>query len=73
MSADQTDLSSSNAVPWQPSQRYPDPLVRIIDDSFSKYRLSLAKVERIATGRRWSDTPNGGRPINAGSCASRTP
>lgn len=42
---------------WQPSQRYPDPLVRIIDRSFAKYRLSLAKVERIATGMRWSEGP----------------
>ena len=28
---------------WQPSQRYPDPSVRIIDPSFTKYRLALAK------------------------------
>jgi gluconolactonase len=42
---------------WQPSQRYPDPAVRIIDPSFTKYRLSLAKVERIATGMRWSEGP----------------
>ncbi|MCB9875066.1 MAG: SMP-30/gluconolactonase/LRE family protein [Planctomycetaceae bacterium] len=42
---------------WQPSQRYPDPRVRIIDPSFAKYRLSLAKVERIATGMRWSEGP----------------
>ena len=42
---------------WQPSQRYPDPLVRVVDASFSKYRLSLAKVERIATGMRWCEGP----------------
>lgn len=42
---------------WQPSQRYPDPSVRIIDPSFAKYRLPLAKVERIATGLRWSEGP----------------
>ena len=42
---------------WQPSQRYPDPLVRVIDPSFTKYRLPLAKVERIATGMRWSEGP----------------
>lgn len=42
---------------WQPSQRYPDPAVRIIDPSFAKYRLPLAKVERIATGMRWSEGP----------------
>jgi sugar lactone lactonase YvrE len=42
---------------WQPSQRYPDPLVRIIDPSFAKYRLSIAKVEKIASGMRWSEGP----------------
>jgi gluconolactonase len=42
---------------WQPSQRYPDPLVRIIDPSFVKYRLALAKVEKIASGMRWSEGP----------------
>jgi gluconolactonase len=42
---------------WEPSQRYPDPLVRILDASFTKYRLPLAKVERIATGMRWCEGP----------------
>ena len=42
---------------WQPSQRYPDPLVRIIDSRFTKYRLNLAKVEQIATGMRWTEGP----------------
>ena len=42
---------------WQPSQRYPDPLVRIVDPSFARYRLALAKVERIATGMRWCEGP----------------
>ena len=42
---------------WEPSPRYPDPRIRIIDPSFMKYRLNLAKVERIATGLRWSEGP----------------
>ncbi len=42
---------------WQPSQRYPDPAIKILDPSFSKYRLALAKVERIATGQRWAEGP----------------
>lgn len=42
---------------WQPSQRYPDPLIQVIDSSFGKYRLGLAKVERIATGMRWAEGP----------------
>ncbi len=50
-------LSSQLRADWKPSQRYPDPRVRIIDESFAKYRLSLAKVERIAVGMRWSEGP----------------
>ena len=42
---------------WQPSQRYPDPAVQILDPSFAKYRLGLAKVERLATGMRWCEGP----------------
>lgn len=49
---------NSHAKPdWEPSPRYPDPRIRVIDPSFSKYRLNLAKVERIATGLRWSEGP----------------
>src|SRR5690348_9806896 len=42
---------------WQPSPRYPDPLVKVLDPSFAKYRLNLAKVVRIATGMRWAEGP----------------
>ncbi|HUR56844.1 MAG TPA: SMP-30/gluconolactonase/LRE family protein [Opitutaceae bacterium] len=42
---------------WQPSQRYPDPAIKILDPSFAKYRLPLAKVERLASGMRWSEGP----------------
>ena len=42
---------------WQPSPRYPDPLVKVIDPSFAKYRLPLAKVEKIASGMRWAEGP----------------
>ncbi|MGB7159908.1 MAG: SMP-30/gluconolactonase/LRE family protein [Tepidisphaeraceae bacterium] len=45
------------AQQWQPSQRYPDPAVRVIDPSFGKYKLGLAKIERIAEGCRWSEGP----------------
>jgi len=41
----------------EPSQRYPDPAVRIVDESFAKYRLNLAEVERIAHGYRWAEGP----------------
>jgi gluconolactonase len=42
---------------WQPSQRYPDPLVQVVDQSFARYKLNLAKVERLATGFRWCEGP----------------
>jgi gluconolactonase len=42
---------------WEPSERYPDPHVRILDPSFAPYRLALASVERLATGCRWSEGP----------------
>ncbi len=42
---------------WQPSARYPDPSVVSVDPSFDAYKLALAKVERLATGMRWSEGP----------------
>ena len=42
---------------WTPSARYPDPSVVVVDDSFNRYRLPLAKVERLATGCRWGEGP----------------
>lgn len=57
MSSNQVDLSSNNAVPWQPSQRYPDPAIQILDQSFAGYRINQASVERIAHGFRWCEGP----------------
>ena len=42
---------------WQPSQRYPDPAIKIIDPSFAKYRINSAKVEKLAEGLRWAEGP----------------
>ena len=42
---------------WLPSQRYPDPAIVVLDPSFERYRLALAKVERIAHGMRWAEGP----------------
>jgi gluconolactonase len=50
-------VASRAFAQWQPSQRYPDPSVQIVDQSFARYRLGLAKVERLATGFRWSEGP----------------
>jgi gluconolactonase len=49
--------ASRGAARWQPSPRYPDPLVRALDASFARYRVNLAKVERIAEGMRWAEGP----------------
>ncbi|HEX4556565.1 MAG TPA: SMP-30/gluconolactonase/LRE family protein, partial [Xanthobacteraceae bacterium] len=48
---------TTSTTPWEPSLRYPDPSVQILDKSFAKYRLPLAGVERLATGMRWSEGP----------------
>ena len=51
-------LSSGASGHWeQPSERYPDPSVQVLDPSFAKYRLLLASVERLATGMRWCEGP----------------
>jgi gluconolactonase len=42
---------------WQPSGRYPDPRIEILDPRFDKLRLKAARVERIATGFRWAEGP----------------
>ncbi len=42
---------------FTPSPRVPDPSIVAIDPSFEKYRLALAKVERIAHGFRWAEGP----------------
>ncbi len=42
---------------WEPSERYPDPAIQVLDPSFNKYRLLLASVERLATGMRWCEGP----------------
>ncbi len=51
-----TALPRSHAS-WESSPRYPDPLIKIIDPAFARYRVSNAKVERLATGLRWGEGP----------------
>jgi gluconolactonase len=50
-------MDHNSSTPWQPSLRYPDPAVEILDPEFTKYRLALASVERITTGLRWAEGP----------------
>lgn len=42
---------------WQAAPSYPDLAVTSLDPSFNKYRLTLAAVERLATGLRWAEGP----------------
>jgi gluconolactonase len=42
---------------WEPSERYPDPAIKILDPSFARYRIAQATVERLATGMRFSEGP----------------
>ncbi len=51
------DTQDPRTAPWQTSARYPDPAVIVLDQSFLRYRLALAGVERIATGLRWAEGP----------------
>ena len=50
-------LAPEALAQFQPSGRYPDPLVRVVDPSFARYRLGLARVEQIAGGMRWTEGP----------------
>lgn len=42
---------------WQPSERLPDPAIRVLDPRFSKLHVFNACVERLATGMRWGEGP----------------
>ena len=42
---------------FEPSSRYPDPCIEVLDERFLKLRLFSASVERIATGLRWAEGP----------------
>ena len=57
LAATATPRVLAQSAPFNSSQRYPDPAVRIVDPSFGRYRIGLAKVERIASGCRWNEGP----------------
>jgi gluconolactonase len=42
---------------WNAGIRYPDPAIEVLDAQFERYRLRLARVERLATGMRWAEGP----------------
>jgi gluconolactonase len=46
-----------NTTDFTQSPRVPDPRVVSLDPAFDKYRIALAKVERLHTGTRWGEGP----------------
>jgi gluconolactonase len=50
-------VAPSTSSAWLERERYPDPAVKILDPSFAKYELTLAGVERLATGMRFCEGP----------------
>ncbi len=46
-----------NSINFQPSARYPDPSIEVLDDAFFSLRLYSAGVEQLATGFRWAEGP----------------
>ena len=42
---------------WEPSERYPDPAIQVLDPELQQIPLLLASVERLATGIRWCEGP----------------
>ena len=44
-------------APWGPQAVFPDPAVEVIDPRFERYRLELARVQRLATGLGWAEGP----------------
>jgi gluconolactonase len=44
-------VASEAFAAWEPSERYPDPSVQVLDPSFNKYRLLLVGVMLHAVAR----------------------
>ena len=52
-----TAVAPGALAAWEPSDRYPDPAIHILEPGFAKYRLNNAGVERLAVGMRWAEGP----------------
>ena len=42
---------------WQPTRRFPDPAIQILDPRFERYRIGLGGVERLAAELNWTQGP----------------
>ena len=45
------------AFAFEPSQRYPDPRIEVLEPSFAKYRVFSSTVEMLGSGMRWAEGP----------------
>ena len=45
------------APAFEPSVRYPDPRIEVLDERFRHLRLFSGTVERLVTGLRWAEGP----------------
>jgi gluconolactonase len=45
------------AFEFKPNPRCPDPAIRILDPSFTRYRAYSSTLEQVATGMRWAEGP----------------
>ena len=66
-------LASHAEAQWQPSQRYPDPPIKILDPSFTKYRLNSgqgrADRHRLSAGAK----ARSGSATGATCCGATSP
>ena len=50
-------MGSAKGVRFEPSSRYPDPAIAVLDPAFLAMRVFSASVEQLATGMRWAEGP----------------
>ena len=50
-------MGSAQPVRFEPSARYPDPAIAVLDPAFLALRVFSASVEQLATGMRWAEGP----------------
>ena len=50
-------MNTGPHIPFEPSPRYPDPRIEVLDDAFLSLRLYSASIEQLASGCRWAEGP----------------
>lgn len=49
--------AAAQSFDFRPHQRYPDPVVHILDPRFAKYRIYSSTLEQLGSGMRWAEGP----------------